>query len=866
MIENLDIYIDASDKAFGDQSDKNGYDLLSNYKFEGRAHKTLSGFHGTYYKSGNHIIMAFAGAEKLNDYISMGYLMSGKLTKQAAEAIEWYYEIKRQNPDCEITVTGGSLGGTIAQLVGAVTGCDAVTFNAYGCKEILSSLGFDSDMPCPNVVNYRGSTDILYLFQKQSSEQCIGTTYIVSTLGKAPIAAHRNLWDLYQTNPRNYIPSQSYEDGRSFILFYNPNCTFANYFNEAKTTQPIVIDPIFVDLNGDGIKTTNTENGKHFDHGVDGFAEKSAWVDENDGVLAIDKNNDGVINNGSEIFGDNYIKADRNIAASGFDALKDLDSNNDGVISSTDAEFNNIKILKGDGSIVSLSDAGIVSINLKNTASNKTDENGNTVISTGTFTKADGSIGNLGDYNLKVDKLNSIAVEWLDETEDIKALPEVMGSGTVYSLHQAILRDESGELKQLLENYLNNDGSINKKEAIIELLYKWTGADKIVDGSRGSNFDAKKLHTLEQFMGEDFIGIDGSKNPNNNAGNFLNSSFESLCNYVMATISSQTDQKEMYDLIEVVYDFDSEKVIYDLSKVQEYIDNKISEDNINGKSLLSDFVISFNSLGLKESSNYQNFYDYYSSKGGEYKSIMEISNKTIINGTSLNDDIQGTANNEAVFGGAGDDVIYTRQGNDLVYGGDGNDYIDACEGNDTVIGGKGDDYIKDTGSNDDTYIYNLGDGNDVITDYCNYSGGTPRSVNDKIVFGEGINLDNIEFLNGGEGDLLIQFKGEEGSIRIKKGLTSNTYNIIENFQFADGTVLTYDEVKSRIIENPVIENTINESDINTANYMEDASLSTYDINTIIQDMSSYAVDDGMMLSTVEETRNNADLMNLVSVS
>ena len=38
------------------------------------------------------------------------------------------------------------------------------------------------------------------------------------------------------------------------------------------------------------------------------FAESSAWVSSDDGILAIDKNNDGIINNGSEIFGDSYIK------------------------------------------------------------------------------------------------------------------------------------------------------------------------------------------------------------------------------------------------------------------------------------------------------------------------------------------------------------------------------------------------------------------------------------------------------------------------------------------------------------------------------------------------------------------------------
>ncbi len=159
------------------------------------------------------------------------------------------------------------------------------------------------------------------------------------------------------------------------------------------------------------------EDGINFDHQKDGFAEKTSWVSKEDGVLVIDKNNNGIIDNGSEIFGDNYLKNDGKKATSGFDALKDLDSNNDGIISAEDSEFNNIKILKGDGSLISLEEAGIVSINLNSNSVNTIDENGNILVSQGSFVKNDGSVGNLGDFNLIVDKMNSFSVEWLEESE-----------------------------------------------------------------------------------------------------------------------------------------------------------------------------------------------------------------------------------------------------------------------------------------------------------------------------------------------------------------------------------------------------------------------------------------------------------------
>ncbi len=165
----------------------------------------------------------------------------------------------------------------------------------------------------------------------------------------------------------------------NFILLEAIPQTTKDNFDQANVAGIPGADPILVDLNGDGIKTTKLEDGIYFDHGKDGFKESSAWVDENDGILAIDKNNNGTIDNGSEIFGDNYIKSDNSKATSGFDALKDLDSNNDGIINSEDESFSQIKILKGDGTLLTLEEAGITSINLNSTESNTTDENGNTL-------------------------------------------------------------------------------------------------------------------------------------------------------------------------------------------------------------------------------------------------------------------------------------------------------------------------------------------------------------------------------------------------------------------------------------------------------------------------------------------------------
>ena len=191
-------------------------------------------------------------------------------------------------------------------------------------------------------------------------------------------------------------------------------------FTEAQSAE-VPRDPLLIDLDGDGIETTSVENGVYFDQENDGFAEVSAWVSSDDGVLAIDKNNNGTIDNGSELFGDSYVKSDGTIATSGFDALSDLDSNGDGQINSSDTSFDAIKILKGDGTLLSLSDAGISSISLTAKKSVITDSNGNRQLTTGTYTKTDGSTGKISDYELQSDPMNSIATDWLEVSEEIVA-------------------------------------------------------------------------------------------------------------------------------------------------------------------------------------------------------------------------------------------------------------------------------------------------------------------------------------------------------------------------------------------------------------------------------------------------------------
>ena len=125
-----------------------------------------------------------------------------------------------------------------------------------------------------------------------------------------------------------------------------------------------------------------------------------------------------------------------------------------------------------------------------------------------------------------------------------------------------------------------------------------------------------------------------------------------------------------------------------------------------------------------------------------------------------------------------DDTVNGTSYNDVIYGNGGHDTINAGEGNDTIVGGIGND-ILNGGNGDDTYVYNLGDGFDTITD----TGG-----DDKIVFGEGISQSDLSFEQIGN-DLKISVNGKDD-----KGIQINDHfryddSKVETIEFHDGSTL-----------------------------------------------------------------------------
>ena len=93
--------------------------------------------------------------------------------------------------------------------------------------------------------------------------------------------------------------------------------------------------------------------------------------------------------------------------------------------------------------------------------------------------------------------------------------------------------------------------------------------------------------------------------------------------------------------------------------------------------------------------------------------------------------------NNEINGGSGDDAIYGEQGRDILNGGDGDDEIYGGEDKDTINGGEGDDWL-DGGTGDDTFVFEPGNGNDVIMDF------ETGATGDKIILKGFKNADGLD--------------------------------------------------------------------------------------------------------------------------
>ena len=152
------------------------------------------------------------------------------------------------------------------------------------------------------------------------------------------------------------------EDGSqiNIALELNMSRQFVSENNLQIKAGDALIDPIVVNFAGGA--TQLTQQKYVFDLDSDGTGDEISFVGSGSGLLALDKNGDGVINNGTELFGPN--------TQDGFSELAEYDSDNNGWIDENDAVYDNLRIWvkdeNGNDTLFALGQKGVGAIYLGN--------------------------------------------------------------------------------------------------------------------------------------------------------------------------------------------------------------------------------------------------------------------------------------------------------------------------------------------------------------------------------------------------------------------------------------------------------------------------------------------------------------------
>jgi len=263
-------------------------------------------------------------------------------------------------------------------------------------------------------------------------------------------------------------------------------------------------DPLVLDLDGDGLELMRADASQvYFDIDNDGFAEKTAWVKGDDGLLARDLNGNGTIDNIGELFGD--------ATTPGFSALAALDANSDGKISAADAAFSTLRVwrdLDGDGvsdagELATLAEAGITEIGVTAGAPSTSMIRGNLIRNEATFKRADGTSSAIADVMLDGNQSDSRYLGDATVSSAAAALPNLKGYGNVVDL--AVAMTDDATLLGLVSAFATLPPATTldaMKAAADDILFRWAGVHGVAPTPMGGGvFDQQKLAFLEAYAG-----------------------------------------------------------------------------------------------------------------------------------------------------------------------------------------------------------------------------------------------------------------------------------------------------------------------------------------------------------------------------
>lgn len=269
------------------------------------------------------------------------------------------------------------------------TTADAVQFNASAASvKYQQSMAMFSAAGAANVVNVGQHGG--------SGSSSAVTQWTMQTVQSGFIAGQENMafcsmGSVQTSDGRSIEFNVSMEMSRSFAAAYHITSAEEAY---------VYTDPLVINMDTDNATLDDVKF--YFDLNNDGTAEEISNLDQFSGLLALDKNGDGEINNGGELFGA--------MTGDGFGELAAYDEDGNGWIDENDAVFSNLRVWvkcgSEDAQLLSLAEADVGAIFLGSQATNYTlsdsqGEEGARVRQTGIYLKESGGAGTVQHVDFK---------------------------------------------------------------------------------------------------------------------------------------------------------------------------------------------------------------------------------------------------------------------------------------------------------------------------------------------------------------------------------------------------------------------------------------------------------------------------------
>ncbi|AMW35863.1 calcium-binding protein [Haematospirillum jordaniae] len=538
------------------------------------------------------------------------------------------------------------------------------------------------------------------------------------------------------------------------------------------------ISPLVLDLDGDGVELTHAyDRSVYFDIDNDGQAERVGWVKADDGMLAMDRNENGNIDDITELYGDDVMPA--------YDKLRQHDANKDGKIDAQDPDYAKLRVwrdlnqngLTEAGELKTLPETNVQSLDLNEKPEDRW-QHENYISASSTYTKVGGQTGTMVDAHF----LNDNADSWYKGAHGEKfgaevkinlealLLPQSRGYGLMKSMHLAL--NDNPELMAMMRTLasLKLDQLGDAPQLVEDILLEWAGVrgnDPTARAeSTGSNIDARHVDFMEQFTGVMWLqrGLTAAVGENASVGikkawgnieavmtarflvqgplahlfpeakyNFatdtveLNASLSSLLGRARSHASSLDEDGAERFWIEMgnILIVSKGELGVDVDTINNSITSAFGYDLfLAEKSVLAADGVIYTGKDttpdhLKLSVRVGDAADNTIKGGDRGDLVFAEGGGDTIEGRGGDDYLNGGAGHDRISGGAGFDRLVGGDGDDVLNGDEGGDHLDGGAGRDILIGGGGDDTLKGGAGADDL---DGGDGEDTLSGWSKTGG------------------------------------------------------------------------------------------------------------------------------------------------